>query len=150
MIQRIQTVYLILAVIALIACMCLPVGTFVSYETFAWFNNWGVTVENSVIDSSPWGMLAILLLSAVISVATIFLYKNRMLQIRLSVFNIILLVGYYIVFAVFTTVLKNRLGVEYRLSWALCLPFVAMVLIYLAIRGIAKDEVMVRAADRLR
>ena len=38
----------------------------------------------------------------------------------------------------------------FQLGWALCLPVVAIILNYLAFRAIYKDEVMVKAADRLR
>jgi hypothetical protein len=38
----------------------------------------------------------------------------------------------------------------YNASWAICLPFVALVLIWLAIRAIGKDEVLVKAYERLR
>ncbi len=151
MIQRIQTVYLILVAIALVACMCNPVGTLVSsVDGAAEFYNWGVEAAGLTVDNSPWGLLALLALSAIVAVGTVFLYKNRILQIRLTVFNCILLIGYYIVFTVFTVVLKARLGADYHLGWALCLPFVALVLNYLAIRAIGKDEVMVKAAERLR
>lgn len=152
MIQRIQTVYLLLAVIALIICMCMPMGTFIIPEMSAVmeFMNLGVKINGEIQDVSPWGMFAILCLSSVIGLATIFLFKNRMLQIRMTVFSSILLIGYYITFIVFAITLKNRFDAQYQVGWAVCLPLVAIILNYLAIRAIGKDEVMVKAADRLR
>lgn len=47
------------------------------------------------------------MLSTIVAFATIFLYKNRMLQIRMSIFNSLLLVGYYIAFFAFYFALKN-------------------------------------------
>jgi hypothetical protein len=35
-------------------------------------------------------------------------------------------------------------------SWTVCLPLVAIILNWLAIRAIGKDEVLVKAYDRLR
>ena len=35
-------------------------------------------------------------------------------------------------------------------SWTVCLPLVAIILNWLAIRAIGKDEVLVKAHDRLR
>jgi hypothetical protein len=35
-------------------------------------------------------------------------------------------------------------------SWTICLPFVAIILNWLAIRGIGADEALVKAYDRLR
>ena len=47
------------------------------------------------------------MLSTIVAFATIFLYKNRMLQIRMSIFNSLLLVGYYIAFFAFYFALKT-------------------------------------------
>lgn len=150
MIQRIQSVYLLLVTILLVVTMCVPVGGFTMADgQTASFTNLGVFSE-TVSDSSSWGMFAILLLAAVISFATIFLFKNRMLQIRMSVFNSILLIGYYITFLVFMFVLKSRMDASFHLSWGLALPLVSIILNYLAIRAIGSDEVLVKAADRLR
>lgn len=98
---------------------------------------------------STWGIFGILMLSALVAFATIFLYKNRMLQIRMSIFNSLLLVGYYIAFIAFYFALKSDANL-FRIGWALCLPLVSIVLNVLAIRAIGRDEVMVKAADRLR
>ena len=96
-------------------------------------------------------MVGILLLSALVAFCTIFLFRNRMLQIRMTIFSSILLIGYYIAFCVFMFILKGDLdAMTFQLGWALCLPVVAIILNYLAFRAIYKDEVMVKAADRLR
>jgi len=68
----------------------------------------------------------------------------------MTVFSTILLVGYYIAFLVFVYMLKGDLEASFQIGWALCLPLVSIILNYLAFRAILKDEVMVRAADRLR
>ena len=150
MIQRIQCVYLLLVAILLVVALCIPVGSYLcpnGYE--AGFTNLGVRMEDGSLLSS-WGMFAILLLSAIVAFGTIFLFRNRILQIRMTIFNSLLLVGYYLAFVAFLFVFRSRLDASFHLSWGLCLPFVSLVLNYLAIRAIGKDEVLVRAADRLR
>lgn len=150
MIQRIQTVYLLIVTVLLIVAMCMPVGSFTYADgSVAEFRNLGIYMQNG-IDSSPWGMFVILLLSAIIAFATIFLFKNRILQIRMTVFNSILLIGYYLTFVVFMLILQKRLDASYHLAWGICLPLICIILNYLAIRAIGKDEVLVKAADRLR
>ncbi len=149
MIQRIQSVYLLLVTGLLVAGMCFPVGQFVADSGLAYaFKPLGVTVGE--VFHSTWGMFGILLLSAIIALCTILLYKNRILQVRMAVFNSILLVGFYATFLVFMFVLKSELNASFNLSWTLCIPAVAVVLNYLAIRAIKHDEVLVKAADRLR
>lgn len=152
MIQRIQTVYLLAVVVLLIICMCSPVAAYIGSDgSISPFTNLGIDVTNVGRETSCWGMFAILLLSALVAAATIFLFKNRILQIRMTVFNIILLIGFYATFIAFIVAYNGKLPEStFQLRIAACLPFIAIVLNYLAIRAIGKDEVMVKAADRLR
>jgi len=149
MIQRIQSVYLLLVAGLLILSMTMPVGTFIAADGAPYaFTNLGV--NTGVTYHSTWGLLGLLLISAILAFGTIFLFRNRMLQIRVCIFNTILMVGYYLSFAVFVYLLKDDLDASYNLSWALGLPLIALILNYLAIRAIGRDEVLVKAADRLR
>ena len=142
MIQRIQSVYLLVVTVLLVVAMCLPAGHFIAAE--------GVTLADGAFQST-WGLFGLLLLSAIVAFGTIFLFRNRMLQVRMTIFNSVLLIGYYVVFGVFWYVLKDRLDVTgFQVGWALCLPAVCIILNYLAFRAIYRDEVMVKAADRLR
>lgn len=153
MIQRIQTLYLLAVVALLIICLCNPVAAYIGADgSVSPFCNLGVDVAGAERETSCWGMFAILLLSTIVAAATIFLFKNRMLQIRFTVFNIILLIGYYATFVAFIIAYNGKLLPEasFQPRLAACLPFVAIVLNYLAVRAIGRDEVMVKAADRLR
>ena len=94
-------------------------------------------------------MFAILVVAALLSFTTIFMFKKRMLQIRMTIFSTILLVGYYATLVTFIFMLKND-SMTFSASWTLCLPFIAIILNWLAIRAIGKDEVLVKAYDRLR
>lgn len=149
MIQRIQTVYLLLVVVVLVTSMCLSLGTFVDSEMIMYkFTPLGVNLPEGL--HSTWGLFSLLLLSTIISFASIFLFKNRILQMRMCIFNIILMIGYYVTFLVFMYSIKGDLEATFQINWALCLPIVAMILTYLAARAIGRDEVLVKAADRLR
>lgn len=149
MIQRIQSLYLLIVTVLLVVTACIPAGSFACGEQLFELRSWGVLLPEGY-DASSWGMLAILALAAFVSFATIFLFKNRVLQIRMTVFNCLLLVGYYLSLVAFVLILQKRMDADYHLSWGVCLPLVAIILNYLAIRAIGKDEFLVRAADRLR
>ena len=148
MIQRIQSVYLLLVTILLVVAICLPVGQFIGSDGIAThvFKPLGVTLADGSFQST-WGLFGILLLSAIIALCTIFLFRNRMLQVRMTIFGSLLLIGYYIAFFVFMFILN---AMSFQLGWALCLPAVCIILNYLAFRAIYRDELMVKAADRLR
>ena len=94
MIQRIQTVYLLIVAGLLITAMCMPIGYFIDTMGEHPFKALGLEINDAF--QSTWGLFGILMLSTIVAVATIFLYKNRMLQIRMTIFNSLLLVGYYI------------------------------------------------------
>lgn len=151
MIQRIQTVYMFLAVVAVMVGLFTPVGHFHQdgIETLG-FNNLWLSLADGTKNWSPWAMCVLLALVAILSLVAIFLYKRRMIQVRLTVISGLLLIGYYIVFGVFVYVFKGRYGGEFILNWTAGLPAVALILEYLAFRGIMKDELIVRSLDRLR
>ncbi|MCD8317776.1 MAG: DUF4293 domain-containing protein [Paraprevotella sp.] len=151
MIQRIQTVFLLLASICAVVGLCTPVGHLhqSGIRVANFYNLWLAMADGTRV-FSPWAMFVLLLLAAVISLVSIFLFKRRMLQVRLSVFNGLLLIGYYIVFGVFVSIFKSRYEVDFTLSWTVAFPAVALILDYMAFRNIMKDELMIRSLDRLR
>ena len=150
MIQRIQTIYLLVVAILMGICMFCPVGTIVTGEKeFSEFTNLYIALGDGVKDYSPWALFVLLLIVAVLSVVSIFLFKKRMVQIRLSIFNIVLLIGYYITLMVFALTMPAE-GTSFIPSWVVCLPFVSIVLTWLAIRAIGADEALVRSYERLR
>lgn len=151
MIQRIQTVYFFLAAVLAAVGLCTPVGRFVceGIPAGTLYNLWLTTAEGGH-DFAPWALFAILLPAAVLSLAAIFLFKRRMLQVRLSIFCSLLLVGYYVAFALFAYNLSARIGASFSVNWTAAFPAVALILHYLAFRAVMRDEMMVRALDRLR
>lgn len=149
MIQRIQTVYLLVVAILMVVMMSLPVGSFVAADyTATVFNNLSLVAPDGTADYAPWAMFAILMVSAVVTLGTIFLYKKRMLQIRLTIFNIILLLGYYGTLVTFVFMLKGENS--FTPSWTVILPLISIILDWLAIRAIGKDEMLVKAYESLR
>ena len=95
-----------------------------------------------------------MLLSAIIPLiafVTIWLYHKRMLQIRLTILNILLMIGYYAVLGVGIWSITAKYNPEdFHPQIAIVFPLINIILSWLAIRGIGKDEAKVRAADRLR
>lgn len=148
MIQRIQSVYLFIVAVLSIVSMCLPVGYFIGSDgSSATFTNLSVVAQGQV-SHAPWALFVILLIVAILAFGTIFLFKRRMLQIRLTIFSTILLIFYYITFIVFIFMLKG--DSSYRPAFGICLPIIGIILNWLAIRAIGKDEVLVKAYDHLR
>lgn len=160
MIQRIQTVYLLLVVALGITLCFVPVVQFVSPEDAAIVRAWELTafgMNETTVNELPaiqlnglWGLLVASILIPVLALVDIFLYNKRLLQARLNIFSIMLCLGYYGVLAIYIYLAKMVMGAEwYILPWA-SIPLVCLVLTIMATRRILKDEALVRAADRLR
>lgn len=149
MIQRIQSVYLLVVIILMIVCMCSPVGSIIANTNeISEFGNLCITMPDGTKDYAPWALFAILLVVAILSFVTIFLFKKRMLQIRLTIFSSVVLIGYYLALVAYIFMLAEN--TNFTPSWTICLPFIALILNWLAIRGIGADEALVKAYDRLR
>lgn len=149
MIQRIQSVYLLVVTILMVICMCSPVGSIIaSTNEISEFGNLCITLPDGTKDYAPWALFAILLVVAALSFGTIFLFKKRMLQIRLTIFSSVMLIGYYLALVAYIFMLAEE--TTFNASWTICLPFAGIILNWLAIRGIGADEALVKAYDRLR
>ena len=151
MFQRIQTIFLVLAASAMLIASSTPLATFnYNYSEEVVFESMGIYL-NGTLNDSTWGLFAISIGSSVLALITIFLYKKRMLQIRLSIFNLVLMIGFYLFFGfIFYKVysveelLFNKIGV------GLIIPLIAIILTILAIRRIGSDEALVQSLNRLR
>ena len=151
MIQRIQTVYLLLVVALGITLCFVPVLQLVTPEEAAELQIWDVSaISFDVPLQGLWGLTVTTMLIPMLAFIDIFLYRKRILQARLNIFTVMLCLGYYGVLAIYVWLAKMSLGVDWHiLPWA-AIPLVCLVLTLMATRGILKDEALVRAADRIR
>ena len=150
MIQRKQTVFLFLALLATIACLCLPVGSFEpqGMGTENQLMNLWINETNGGRNFSVWALFAILLVTCPINTFAIFDYHNRKRQARFCMFSMLMIIGWYTVYGVFSQVLM--LGFTFHVEFAASLPLIAFILLWLARHSILADEALVRAADRIR
>jgi hypothetical protein len=147
MIQRIQTAYLLVAGLLTASLFKLNFAELVVNGEFHVFNALGIfNGETMVFDGLP-VMIFIGLISLLHFVA-IFMYKKRIRQIRLVVFTIILLLGLVGLFFYFIYTGFDDAKVAFKIPMAF--PLIAVILDYLAIRAIGKDEALVRSLDRIR
>lgn len=155
MIQRIQTVYLLLATALMSLTLFLPLATIWQggneIIVKAWFADGTVGFKAPL----PLYLGIILSVATALPFVTIFLYKKRMTQIRLCVSEIVLLLGSAAFIALYCYRMCDVLAelmqeLNFTLGFAALMPVVAIIPMVLAIRGIAKDEALVRSLDRIR
>jgi hypothetical protein len=113
----------------------------------------------SLVALDKWALATITMSVPLLAFITIFLFKRRLLQVRLNIMNVILCLGYYALLALYITfVVKGYepirelvlMGADWYLTLWAAIPLINLVLIMMATRRILKDEALVRAADRLR
>ncbi len=154
MIQRLQTVYLLAAVILVSTFYLFPSASFIIDQDMTVYH---LSIKGLIPDVGSQKPLLrviplIFLLSTIIVIffATILLFKRRMLQIRLCIISIGLLVGLQGLLYYYVSVSAHQLGCKASYSIIFIFPIISAILSYLAIRRIAKDEALVRSSDRLR
>ena len=155
MLQRIQSIYLLLASLALFALFLFPLvhniyiggkpvtlmvtgvyqdvnGQSTHTEFFA-----GLTIATAII--------------GIIPLIIIFLFKNRKQQIALSYSALLVIVGYSFWLSQATKKVMGSIQIDTH-NWGigLFLSSLSMLLVLLAIRAIKSDEKLVKSADRLR
>lgn len=155
MIQRIQTVYLLAIVVLSSITLFSPVADLLNKADLSMYiiDYQGLFLVNptgNIFQSSVWGLTAIAAMIPIISLITIFLYKKRVTQIRLSIFNMVVMVAYYGLLFVYLWLAGKNLHTDWSLRIVTAFPLVNIVLNSLAIRTIAKDEALVKSLNRLR
>ncbi len=110
-------------------------------------NLW-LTDANGGRNFNVWALFAILLVTCPIDLFAIFDYHNRKRQARFCLFSMLMIIGWYVVYGVFSQVLMT--GFTFHIEFAACLPLIAFILLWLARHAILADEALVRAADRIR
>ena len=145
MIQRSQSIFLLLVVIISGVLMKVPV-----YElhTFTAPDVVGEVTSFNIFDNT----LLVILNSAigVLAFISIFLYKWRNVQIRLC--NIGLLLTCLLIALLFfvADTMSSNMNQRVQYRYGSYLPLIELVLLFLASRAIKKDDELVKSADRLR
>lgn len=158
MIQRVQSIYLVLATLAGAMTFFLPFAHFYAsdaevaeYAMFGVFN-----VQSQVVEmTSPFGFPAWIFgaFAVLIPLISIFLYKNRPLQTRIVRLAYLINLGFvvYLFFAIDAinkTVFEGALDILHHAGFYM--PVIAIVFCFLAVRGIKADEALVKSLDRIR
>ena len=154
MIQRIQTAYLFIVCVLIMMLFFFPIVKVLIGDDniyYLFFNGVkSIDPGNQEMIYSTWPLLVIILIILLISVVSVFLYKRRIFQIRLCVYNIFLLVGVEILIFYYALLFKNKFDAIIHYSFPVVIPVISIILTYLAFRGIKKDVELLRSYDRIR
>lgn len=152
MIQRIQTLLLIAVVFLISLLIFLPLATFSTPE--ASFLLKADSLADLMGNSDAivvWPLFIMLIVMVIVPLVTIFLYKKRMLQIRLAIFSAVLEALFYILYFYECHTISQQLQAvcSYKIA-ALLIPVCTIVLNIIAIRKIGQDEMLIRSLNSNR
>lgn len=153
-IQRLQSLYLLIAALMMFGFSFLSLGQFQLADYTLNFTALGISAEGeptggvqfATIDT--WYLFAVSLTTAILPLIAIFLFKNMRLQKSLclvEVFLLFVLMGNAIALGYFAIE-----GVSCSWSIQAFAPVVAIVATLMARARIIKDQKLLRSADRLR
>lgn len=154
MIQRIQSLYFFLAMVSMAVAIVFPATRFVGENGQEYLLQvWGIIEAGSdsssvLINTIP--LLVLYLSIPLLLLITLFAFRKRSRQIRLSIFTILLMIGSLALLYFYRRYGMTNLKAEAFFTINAALPIVAAILTYLGFRGVKKDEELIRSYDRIR
>lgn len=136
MIQRIQSLWLLLAGIAVFLTL--------KFSFYSGTNAKGATGQ-FLTGSSTFLLLLVTVATGLLALINIFLFKQRIVQLRLCIIGMVL--ELLLLFLYFKEV---QTYIQGTFSLSSILHLIALTAFFLAARGINKDEKLIRESDRLR
>ena len=152
MIQRKQSLFLLLTALMALIFLSGDYLTFVDISGSNYLLDFSGLHYNSGEKTSTYFLIlpVTVIIIPVLSLIIIFLYKNRILQIKLTK----ILLGFELIFILATIVISLSLIKQLDItlnSWYKCLiPLFQLIFSVLALRSIRKDDELVKSYDRIR
>jgi hypothetical protein len=155
MIQRVQSIWLLLATLTLICMLFLPLLT--KNVNDMEYSIYTTGFHQQLKGASGNGMkmefffvpMALNIAAALFCFASIFLFRNRSMQKKVTLVAILIIIALSVLCGINGQQLPAGISGA-SAKPAAFLPLAAIVFSMLAIRGIRKDEQLLRSADRLR
>ncbi len=152
MIQRIQTIFLLITAILMAVTVFSPLAELDGTGTDKNFIFYACGMVSAVgMSLRTWGVLTFAVLSTLVPLVNMFLYKNRKLQMKIGTATSLLIIAFYVTFYIYLNSLMMNHGLTlHGLQYGIVLPIIALVFNILAILRIKKDEKLVQSLNRIR
>ena len=147
-IQRIQSIYLLIAVILMVVFAFFPALTFELADK---------TVLYGALESGRAGsmhinplLLTLIILITFLAFVDIFLFKNLQRQMTVCFVDIIIGLAMLVAICIQAFVVGNREGWTVSWQWYVLLPILSIIFLMLAHKAMSNDKKKLRDAERLR
>jgi len=148
MLQRVQSLFLFAITIIHLLLLFVPSAGWVSADGNAVLT--ALKIQYGALKGFPAIFFLVNFLVVALSVVTIFLYRNRKTQMTACRFIFIALIVHYAVVLYYITNPAPSYAFEPARSPGLIFPLVSLILTWLALRNIRKDDELIRSVDRIR
>lgn len=153
MIQRVQSLYLLIAIIVSIVVLFVPTISVVNAEGARMVTFTGMACDTTLSEMAghhPWFISIFGWLSVLCPTMSLFLFKNRKKQVLWA--NLTVLCNAFTLLAIAYTGFEANDILQGSINPELCslLPLISICAAIMARKGIRHDEALVRAADRIR
>jgi hypothetical protein len=153
MIQRIQTLYLLIAFALGIVFLFSPLASFSIADLVVELNVMDFSQitdmsQGMFVDTMP--LIVIVLAFVVLLAVSILMYKNRALQIKMVGFGfllntVIIILGFW-----YTDTMADKVNTQPDYEYGAIIPVISLIFLFLAMRSIRKDTKLIKSMDRLR
>ena len=152
MLQRSQTLFLLGAFVLSLLLLTGPIARLtLEGNEFVLRHSGLFDAAGEKTGVATWPLSVIFISVVVLNFLDIFFYRHRMRQMRIAIFLILLNAGIIAMMFYYTWVARNQMeGALVLHQWRFVIPPINIILLYFAFRRIRRDELMVKAFDRIR
>lgn len=156
MLQRIQSLYLLVALVSVLLLFFIPLAEVMSPDSQLFHIRisgiFRISHEEAeLINNYWWPLLILVIVILFLITSAIFLYRKRILQMRFCILTILLSAGLIgLLFYQMSYAFRSIGVMEHQYRLTLIMPLIIIISAGLAFRAIQKDEELVRSIDRIR
>ncbi len=154
MIQRIQSIWLLISAIASGFLVKGGIINFIDatgqkyFTGFSGISKFADTGQELIVRSIP--LAALIIVIILLSVVSILLFKSRQVQKVFTLVLVALSLCLIILVTYYSYILLKNYGAELIPGFKMALPVIILIAAILAYRGILRDDRLVKSYDRLR
>lgn len=161
MIQRVQTVYMLAGVVAILMMLLFPLASWLLPEATVQWTALGLSslTPEFPLEQMDWSLFILLLIMLAVPLVCIFLFKHRWLQLRFLIFSGILNLLFYGLFF-----FEKQQHTQWLLDQSasggpaditynyilLAMPLLGVFCDVMAMRGVLHDIALLKSLERLR
>jgi hypothetical protein len=151
MIQRIQSIFLLIAAILMAVTVFTPLAVLSMDNQLAYFYTLGLGHSFMAAQTFSWGVVTFAMVGILLPLVNIFLYKKRKRQILIGRITYLIILLFYVAFYAYLQSFITNHGYSFSgLKYSIVFPAIALIFNILAVLRIKKDEKLVQSLNRIR